>query len=490
MVGTDNAIIQIRNASNIAFHNLSIGDGSNAKTVSLWNDANQTLCNVRGNLNISNSATFNSNSKPIQVSGNYTNSGSFTCGTGTLTFNGTGVQEIRAGASDFYNVVFNNTTAGTADLNISQPITITGTGTFSNGVVYYTGTGSMLFGSGAGSNGGSNNSYVDGPVAKLGTSAFTFPTGKGVVWAPVGIAAPAASSTITAEYNFVPGPLNWTPAYMCTEADIHHTSGVEHWNMTTTNATPAVTLYWKDGARSGITDLVDLAVAHWNGTCWEYKGGSASGSIGNGMISSTIAFTSYSPVTFASRDNINPLPVEIIAFSADCIDEGVKLVWQTATELNNEKFVVLRSYDAVAWHSLGDIQGMGNSNTINHYHFIDRSINSEGCYYRLHQFDYNGESALSDIVYIQCENVPNKPSLSVYPNPFSSLLHIELNNWHTEELQIAIFDVLGKQLRTWDFSNVTEFSSYSLQVGDLPPAMYYLKITSEQGVVTQKIECQ
>ena len=48
---------------------------------------------------------------------------------------------------------------------------------FNNGIVYYSGTGSLTFGNSASATVSNNNSFVNGLVTKTGASAFVFPTG-------------------------------------------------------------------------------------------------------------------------------------------------------------------------------------------------------------------------------------------------------------------------------------------------------------------------
>jgi hypothetical protein len=46
------------------------------------------------------------------------------------------------------------------------------------------------------------------------------------------------------------------------------------------------------------------------------------------------------------------LPVELISFTAQVLNETVKLNWVTASELNNDFFTVQRSADGVEYESL------------------------------------------------------------------------------------------------------------------------------------------
>ncbi|MBP7077064.1 MAG: T9SS type A sorting domain-containing protein [Bacteroidales bacterium] len=442
---------------------------------------------VNGDFTNSGTVTMNSSST-LYAKGKWVNDGTFNAGSGTVIFNGSSNQEIQSGASLFNNVTFNNTATGVTDLNISESMIINGSAIFTNGVLYFTGTGSLSFTSNASSDIGTANSYVDGQVTKSGTGAFTFPVGEGIVWAPVGIAAPSNNSTITAEYNFTEGPYNWSAAYMCDESQLHHTSGVEHWVLTTTNSTPAVTLYWYSGSRSGITDLTDLAVAHYTGSCWEYKAGSLSGDLTSGTITSTISFSSYSPVSFGSKRGINPLPVELTSFDAKCTGTGVLLTWQTASESNNSKFTIERSEDGSYWNIAASVDGAGNSITLKNYYYTDKIVSDSILYYRLSQTDFDGVSKYSAVVSVFCKDAATEPGIFIYPNPFNNSLNIKVENWDSDVFIAEMYDVTGKKIGEWQEANAPVDFTKEINIKGLAPGMYTIKITTAEKIIVRKVE--
>jgi len=456
-------------------------------------NGNSLSINSGGNLTVNgdftNSGTVTmSSSSTLYAKGNWVNDGTFNAGSGAVVFNGSSNQEIQSGASLFNNVTFNNTATGVTDLNISESMIINGSAIFTNGVLYFTGTGSLSFTSNASSDIGTANSYVDGQVTKSGTGAFTFPVGEGIVWAPVGIAAPSNNSTITAEYNFTEGPYNWSAAYMCDESQLHHTSGVEHWVLTTTNSTPAVTLYWYSGSRSGITDLTDLAVAHYTGSCWEYKAGSLSGDLTSGTITSTISFSSYSPVSFGSKRGINPLPVELTSFDAKCTGTGVLLTWQTASESNNSKFTIERSEDGYNWTTAASVDGAGNSITLKNYYYTDKIVSDSILYYRLSQTDFDGVSKYSAVVSVFCKDAATEPGIFIYPNPFNNSLNIKVENWDSDVFIAEMYDVTGKKIGEWQEANAPVDFTKEINIKGLAPGMYTIKITTAEKIIVRKVE--
>ncbi len=85
---------------------------------------------------IDGSTTLHANNLNVTVAGNWANSGTFTAGTDTVTFNGAVQQTITTAAQAFYGLTLNNTgTDGTADddLVISNTLDVNSTFTITNG---------------------------------------------------------------------------------------------------------------------------------------------------------------------------------------------------------------------------------------------------------------------------------------------------------------------------------------------------------------------
>ena len=97
---------------------------------------------VLDDLIIANSATLTASTGIIKVGGDWTNSGTFTHGGGTIELNGTALQEVTAAGSDFYNLVqTNGSVAGVSFLDDLTTFTLTNstpasTMTFNAGSTY------------------------------------------------------------------------------------------------------------------------------------------------------------------------------------------------------------------------------------------------------------------------------------------------------------------------------------------------------------------
>ena len=134
------------------------------------------------------------------------------------------------------------------------------------------------------------------------------------------------------------------------------------------------------------------------------------------------------------------LPIELAFFDATKIDANALLDWTTATETNNDRFIIERSTNGSTFEAIGVVDGAGNSNTNISYQFVDDNPNTGINYYRLKQVDFDGQFENSEIRTLYFE----QPALFiVYPNPFTSNLFFEMPSAN-EQVIVQIHDMLGR----------------------------------------------
>jgi hypothetical protein len=95
------------------------------------------------------------------------------------------------------------------------------------------------------------------------------------------------------------------------------------------------------------------------------------------------------------------LPIELIAFNAQVVNNVVALDWATASEENNDYFTLSRSVNGVAFEELTQISGVGTTIVMQQYSYNDENPLAGISYYRLSQTDYNGKLTHSGVVPVQ-----------------------------------------------------------------------------------------
>jgi hypothetical protein len=150
-------------------------------------------------------------------------------------------------------------------------------------------------------------------------------------------------------------------------------------------------------------------------------GGLAAGGASAGSILSTVPFSTFSPITLASKTGINPLPIKLFSFTAIKSHSNVEIEWITSSEINNDYFTIERSNNGSEWEAINKIKGAGNSNTTLKYFDIDKQPLSGISYYRLKQTDFNGDYSYSEITMVDFKQ---KDKVVIYPNPIKDNLTI------------------------------------------------------------------
>ncbi|NQX98533.1 MAG: T9SS type A sorting domain-containing protein, partial [Flavobacteriales bacterium] len=137
-----------------------------------------------------------------------------------------------------------------------------------------------------------------------------------------------------------------------------------------------------------------------------------------------------------------PLPIELIEFNAMLNEVNhVGLSWVTASEINNDYFVVERSKNAVDFEVLGEkINGGGSSSQILRYYDTDFSPYTGISYYRLKQVDFNGNFSYSGIQTINYH--PLNCELLYYPNPSPGVINF-VNYQDGVPIDVSILSVTG-----------------------------------------------
>lgn len=97
-------------------------------------------------------------------------------------------------------------------------------------------------------------------------------------------------------------------------------------------------------------------------------------------------------------EDLGVLPIKLVDFSSEVKESGVKLNWQTAQEINNQYFDLLRSVDGKNFTSIARINGAGNSTESKYYSYMDYAPQKGTNYYQLKQVDFDGKSTLSNVI--------------------------------------------------------------------------------------------
>lgn len=155
-------------------------------------------------------------------------------------------------------------------------------------------------------------------------------------------------------------------------------------------------------ANTGGCAPVSVTLPTSAGGAYENIGASADKQSSERAVDGSFTWQLTSSPTLGGTNN-PPLPVELISFKGKATPGGNLLEWSTASEINNQGFVVERSTDGKHFQPLAFIPGNGTINSRHDYDYLDDKIGWDQykSYYRLVQRDFDGKSEVSNIITVQ-----------------------------------------------------------------------------------------
>jgi hypothetical protein len=183
-----------------------------------------------------------------------------------------------------------------------------------------------------------------------------------------------------------------------------------------------------------------------------------------------------SRVVLLPSTQCSPLPVTFRSFKAARVSQDlVALRWETATEINNSGFALLRN-TGNGWEFVEFLPSLaldGNSSSVLTYSYMDRNSFTGITQYRIRQVDLDGKFKYSDIRAVRGEW--QKDQTIVYPNP---TINGQVNVLFEDKdgtRSIALIDSYGRTIRQWKGLN-----SNTLIIDNLRQGIYTLRIITEE----------
>ena len=176
----------------------------------------------------------------------------------------------------------------------------------------------------------------------------------------------------------------------------------------------------------------------------------------------------------------NPLPIVLIDFTGENEANFNKLNWNTASEINNDYFILERSKENIDFEEIANIDGSGNQNSHNSYFYYDYQIDVENYYYRLKQVDFDGSITTHKTIFIR-KNTELK--LEIYPNPVHNKLIIRLKD-DFFKTSLIIKNSIGQEISA---KKILIGNESILDLSGYQKGIYFLEIEIGGRIVTKKI---
>jgi hypothetical protein len=178
-------------------------------------------------------------------------------------------------------------------------------------------------------------------------------------------------------------------------------------------------------------------------------------------------------------------PVEWLSFRGTVKPEGNLLEWATATESNSNYFAVERSTDGNNFTRLGTVDAAGNSSTQRNYSFTDKQALGGLAYYRIIQFDFNGDNNPSKTITLT-RNSNALDFTKIYPVPAHDDVTITFEADNYTAAQLMVYDVAGRLVEQQTIITRKGLNNQTIDLSNYTNGVYFVSVVTTDAKITTR----
>ena len=446
------------------------------------------------------------------MSGNIDNSAgsstTFVNGSGTVNLNGDDEQSLKMKEAPFNNLTVNKGTNGVTVEDSKTIVNALLTFTSNSDITAATEANPIEFGVSGTYTGATDDKHIVGYCSKKFTNVVTeffFPVGNGTLLRPIKFSAVAGTATYKVKYLHERGAEGGGPT-----GDLDHISGYYaqqtpsnpntgyHFEIRRTVGTTKARLYleWTNsdiwGTGGAVAGLSALTFAKYNGANWaevaSTLGGLQQSISGNLTTTNDIEIDDDTKTLFTlgSTDAGLFLPIDLLSFTGECVNNQTNIEFVVASQVNNEYFTIKRSKNNLEWEEVGFINGGGTNNEEITYTWTDYSPKSGVNYYKLFQTDIDGISKSFSPIAINCENKVD--DYHIYPNPTNDKVSVEfeLEYYQGDDIQMVLKDFKGVIVKSNPIELKRGYNYFELDLSKLQNGFYVLSYSGTKNHIPSK----
>jgi hypothetical protein len=165
------------------------------------------------------------------------------------------------------------------------------------------------------------------------------------------------------------------------------------------------------------------------------------------------------------------LPVELVSFRGNEIEDGILLDWETASEIGFEGFYLQKSQTAETWDNLSWQAGKGSPTTPAKYSYVDGQPYQGTNFFRLKAVDFDGTINYSGIIQVNYKKGVARPEFRAYPTLATDWITVE-GYEEGRTIRYEIRTVLGQLLQSGRING----NNQNIEISGLPTGMFYLTL--------------
>jgi hypothetical protein len=179
----------------------------------------------------------------------------------------------------------------------------------------------------------------------------------------------------------------------------------------------------------------------------------------------------------------SPVPVTLLSFNTFENNGNVQLRWETASEINNDRFEIERSKDGRTYTSIEKVAARGIPSV---YSVEDKNPSVGLNYYRLVQYDQDGRFTYHSIRAIQIQDT--RTVISVSSNPVNSNFKVYVDHYTGKGFTVELTDVMGRKVFAQSTNVSYNCTDYIIPVNiETVKGACILKVTGDKIEWSKKI---
>jgi len=177
------------------------------------------------------------------------------------------------------------------------------------------------------------------------------------------------------------------------------------------------------------------------------------------------------------------LPINLFSINGHN-ENNVNIVnWVTSSEINNSHFDIERSEDGIEFTKIGETKSGGNTTVNTNYSFTDKAPLTGTNFYRLKQWDFNGEFQYSKIISI--DNKSKKQGLTIYPNPAKGNITVQSSITKIYNRTVETIDMIGR--RVTSVTLPANKNTIHINTQNFVNGVYFVRVNDGNEMIVQKL---
>jgi hypothetical protein len=181
-------------------------------------------------------------------------------------------------------------------------------------------------------------------------------------------------------------------------------------------------------------------------------------------------------------DLAGPLDAEALHLEANADALGVDLNWNIAAEKQIGSLHLQRSEDGLRFSDIATWSGRYPPES-----YRDEAGAADRYFYRLQLRDQDGGVTYSNVTEVEMGDLPGMELSAAWPNPFQNDLRLSLRSRATTDLDIVLYDQLGKPVHREARYLDSGRQDLELALPELPAGIYTLQLSGGGTSLVQKL---